>query len=90
MQSSFQVESLRENPFDFILPPPCLLKLPLEMADPLRRALGPYISADAGETGAFARRIADEAGGQAMPFLALLADRLFADQAEGRVGGRRR
>ena len=80
VQSSFQVETLRENPFDFILPPPYRLKLPLEMAGPLGAALAPYVSrpVDA-ESAEFAHGIASEADAQTMPFLSLLSERLFGN-----------
>jgi len=42
VRSSFEVETLRENPFDFIFAGP-------ELLEPLRSALGPYLRLDASE-----------------------------------------
>ena len=79
VQTSFQLETLRENPFDFILPAPACLELPLRLPDPVQSALAPYregvIEAAVAE---YAREVANEAGRQLMPYLDGLARRLFA------------
>jgi transglutaminase-like putative cysteine protease len=62
VSSQFQLETLRVNPYDFLLPPPEQLVL---------RTSGRGVVAD------FARGIARDAGDQTMPFLELLAQRLF-------------
>ena len=66
LSSQFMVETLRDNPFDFLLPPPSQLQLtPAADVSP--------------ELGAFAREMARHAGEQTMTFLELLADRLCRD-----------
>ncbi len=64
--SQFSVETLRANPFDFLLPPPSQLQL----------APAPWTSP---QLDYFARQIARQCGDQAMPFLELLAQRLCRD-----------
>jgi transglutaminase-like putative cysteine protease len=66
LSSQFSVETLRENPFDFLLPPPAELRLTPATA------VSPQL-AD------FAGQIARQAGESAMPFLELLAQRLCRD-----------
>ena len=77
VRSSFQVETRRENPFDYILTAPP--SLPLAYAGPLRAALAPYLGAgDVPEAvREFAERIGREAGGQALAFLGSLNGHLF-------------
>jgi transglutaminase-like putative cysteine protease len=81
VMSSFTVETLRANPFDYLLPPPEQLRLPMEYGSALAPALAHY--ADAGEVDTAVRAFAEaqsvEAGGQAMPFLMGLTERLFRD-----------
>jgi transglutaminase-like putative cysteine protease len=62
VSSQFQLETLRANPYDFLLPPPEQLVL---------HATGSGAVAD------FARKIARESQDQTMPFLEQLAQRLF-------------
>jgi transglutaminase-like putative cysteine protease len=62
--SRFEVETRRENPFDFLLPSPSHLVL-----TPSPNASDPV--------SAFAREIARDAGDQTMPFLEGLVQRLF-------------
>ncbi|SRR5579871_3347172 len=66
VSSQFSVETLRENPFDFLLPPPSQLQLTPDPAAPA-------------EVGEFARQTSRHAGDQTMTFLELLARRLFLD-----------
>ena len=77
VRSSFQVETRRENPFDYVLTAPP--SLPLAYAGPLRAALAPYLGAgDVPEAvREFAERIGREAGGQALAFLGSLNGHLF-------------
>jgi len=77
VRSSFEVETLRRNPFDYVLTGPS--SLPLAYDDPSRAALAPYL-----ETGdvphtvrEFAEHIGREAGGQALGFLSRLNGHLF-------------
>ncbi|MFN7925480.1 MAG: transglutaminase N-terminal domain-containing protein [Bryobacteraceae bacterium] len=79
----FEVETLRENPYDFLLPRGETLALPLRYPACERVALAPYLDAylDGGPVAPavaeFARGIAAEAGGQTMPFLDALARRIW-------------
>jgi transglutaminase-like putative cysteine protease len=66
ISSQFSVETLRENPFDFLLPPPAELQL----------TPTPAVSPQLAD---FAGQIARQAGDSAMPFLELLAQRLCRD-----------
>lgn len=82
VESRFVVETLRANPFDFLLPPPEDLALPLQLPEGLRTPLAPYLKTSL-ETGPeakdFATPIAESSGRQLMPFL----DRLTAALFEG-------
>jgi transglutaminase-like putative cysteine protease len=66
LSSQFMVETLRDNPFDFLLPPPSHLQL----------APAADVSA---ELAAFAREMAHHSGEQTMTFLELLSERLCRD-----------
>ena len=79
VRSSFQVETRRENPFDYILTAPP--SLPLAYAGPLRAALAPYLGAANVPQAVreFAEGIGQEAGGQVLAFLARLNGHLFED-----------
>jgi transglutaminase-like putative cysteine protease len=69
--SAFSVETMRDNPFDFLLPPPAELALPMQYP----RALAPALEHYANRAGvdeavrAFAQARSEEAGRQVMPFL---------------------
>jgi transglutaminase-like putative cysteine protease len=71
VRSSFQVETRRENPFDYVLSPPEMATLPLVYAEPLRTALGPYLAQ--GDVREPVRKFADwvyqRAGGKTIAFL---------------------
>jgi transglutaminase-like putative cysteine protease len=65
--SSFEVETLRGNPFDFLL---AGSSLPPRYEPPLDRALVPYLAiAQSGAFAEFARAAAGRAGHRTMPFL---------------------
>jgi transglutaminase-like putative cysteine protease len=64
VSSQFQLETLRANPYDFLLPPPDQLTLH---------------PAGSGAVADFAREIARNAGDQTMPFVEMLAQRLFRE-----------
>ena len=75
------VETLRENPFDFILADPAHATLPVARNAHVSRALDPYRArTQASEAvGAFARALLDEASGETLRFLSLLARRMHED-----------
>ena len=78
VKSSFEIETLRENPFDFHLSPLRLASLPLVLEEPLRSALAPYLGWD--ESAAvrdLARAVAEEADWKTLVFLTALNTRLF-------------
>jgi transglutaminase-like putative cysteine protease len=77
--SSFEIETLRENPFDFHLASPELGQLPLAYADPLRSAVAPYVgsSAPAPAVWDLASSVLRATDGQTLPFLSALNQRLF-------------
>jgi len=79
LESRFEVEPLRENPFDFLLPADRVLTVPFAYGDPWNALLAPYIdhSAVSGIVTAFAEEIARECGGRTVRFLAALNQRLF-------------
>jgi transglutaminase-like putative cysteine protease len=72
--SAFTVETLRKNPFDFLVRTPTL---PPAYPDPLGAALAPYSSRPGEIVREFARGIGEQAGGQTMPFLTALNRTLF-------------
>jgi transglutaminase-like putative cysteine protease len=73
VRSSFQVETLRENPFDYVPTGP-----PAAYPEPLRSALAPYRETGnaAGPVAEFVRAM-PESDGDALPFLTALNRRLF-------------
>ena len=77
--SSFAVETLRQNPFDYLLPPPSQLRLPLEYDAVLAPVLSHYSDAAGIDPSvrALAEARAEETGHQAMPFLMNLTETLF-------------
>jgi len=72
---SFEVETLRENPFDFILRTPD--QLPLALGAPLAAALAPYLSTPEAEAAAFAGELSAQSGHAALRFLSELNRALF-------------
>ena len=78
LHSWFTLETLRENPFNYLLTAQDL-KLPLEYTPVLRAPLVPFLRHDHSPAiRAFAQSLADETGWQTLPFLAALNQRLFA------------
>jgi transglutaminase-like putative cysteine protease len=78
LRSRFALETLRDNPFDYLLTAPDT-QLPMEYAIPLRAPLEPYLHADPSPAiRSFAQSLAAECGWQTIPFLAALNQRLFA------------
>jgi transglutaminase-like putative cysteine protease len=76
--SRFEVETLRTNPFDFLLEGPGTLQVPVVYPDALQPVLAPYTTAEAsGEVAELARAAAQEAGWRTMAFLTVLNERLF-------------
>jgi len=73
VRSSFQVETLRENPFDYVPNGP-----PAAYPEPLRSALAPYRETGnaPGEVAEFVRAM-PESDGDTLPFLSALNRRLF-------------
>ncbi len=78
LRSVLAVETLRSNPFDYLLVDPVAESLPMMYADDLQARLLPYRSgADVHEEVAqLARTIAAEAGHTSIPFLAALNERI--------------
>jgi transglutaminase-like putative cysteine protease len=76
-----EVETLRENPFDFSLGDPSFDRLPMEYADELRAGLAPYRSRDHADDAVvrFASIVADETGRRPLPFLVALNRRIFQE-----------
>ncbi len=71
VQSSFEVETLRSNPFDFLLLGSG--NLPLESDE----GLAPYRSVPVEPVRKFAQAIASQVGGTVMPFLGTLSHEMF-------------
>jgi transglutaminase-like putative cysteine protease len=82
VHSAFQVETLRANPFDFLLPAPEILALPPTYSPTERDVLGPYRSLPVDPSSEpvheLAASIAVRAGGQTMPFVEMLTQELFS------------
>ena len=77
LRSQFTLETLRENPFDYLLTPRDT-QLPIEYAVPLRAPLVAHLHADPSPAVRnFAQSLAAECGWQTIPFLATLNQRLF-------------
>jgi transglutaminase-like putative cysteine protease len=74
VRSSFEVETRRENPFDFLPNGP-----PASYPEPLRSALAAYLESEqaAGPVREWARAIAETDGGDTLTFLTALNQRLF-------------
>jgi transglutaminase-like putative cysteine protease len=72
------VETLRENPFDYVLSDPAIDCLPMQYPVGLRLPLEPYLFREKPdpEIDTFARAIADEAGMRPHPFLMALNRRI--------------
>lgn len=78
LRSSFEVETLRENPFDYILPASELFNLPLEYDEPLASALAPYrVRGGSDAVIQFAEELSLHHGGRTLDFLAALTRTLY-------------
>jgi len=75
VESTFAVETLREDPFDFLLRAG-IGGLPLSYPAPLGDALGPYLREPAGAAREFAAALASAAGSGTLEFLRALNRRL--------------
>jgi transglutaminase-like putative cysteine protease len=74
-----RVETLRPNPFDYILSDPSADRLPMASPDPLGPSLTPYRLREEPDASVdrFAASVADEAGGRPLTFLTALNRRIF-------------
>ncbi len=79
VQSSFEIETFRNNPFDYVLAKPELNSLPLVYEQPLRAALAPYLgSGNESETvRELARSVAEKTQRNTLAFLSELNNNLF-------------
>lgn len=79
VNSSFEVETLRTNPFDFILADLTLATLPIVYPDSLLQTLTPYFHARTADRSvyAYARAVAQEVEWQTVPFLSALNRKLY-------------
>ncbi len=86
--TSFEVEAVRTNPYDFLLPPEPELRLPLKYPESLHSMLHPYRIPEAGPAAEFSAGIVKEAAGGAMPFLEIATSRIFGEfRHEQRIEG---
>jgi transglutaminase-like putative cysteine protease len=77
IHSRFEVETLRVNPFDFLLESDGALRVPVVYPDALWPSLAPYIAVEpSGAVEALARAAAIEAGWGTMEFLRVLNRRI--------------
>jgi transglutaminase-like putative cysteine protease len=74
-----RVETLRENPFDYILSDPSADRLPMVYGDELGPSLAPYRLREHADVAVadFAASVADEADRRPLPFLAALSRGIF-------------
>ncbi len=78
VHSSFEVETLRENPFDYVLPSSHLFNLPLVYDKPLAAALAPYlVPGDPESVRKFAASLAADNGWRTLDFLNALTATLY-------------
>lgn len=78
VHSACEVTTLRENPFDYILPSSHLFTVPLSYDEPLASALAPYRAAgDSEEVREFARSVAEDAGWRTLDFLTELTGAVY-------------
>lgn len=75
--SQFSAETLRQNPFDFVLEPWAAM-LPLYPIEPLSRAWAPYLEREqpSAAVDQLARVVYAEAGGRTVPFVTMLNRRI--------------
>ena len=81
IESCFEVELLRDNPFDFLLPAERWLVTPFAYGEPWNALLAPYTSTNgiSAEVVAFAREMGVASGGRTLAFLNMLSRRLCED-----------
>lgn len=79
LDSSFEVETLRANPFDFILADARLATLPFIYQEPVRSALAPCLDAigESAHVRDFARSVVEGTGSQTLVFLTALNRTLY-------------
>ncbi|MBZ5618584.1 MAG: transglutaminase family protein [Acidobacteriia bacterium] len=79
VRSSFEIDTLRDNPFDFVLAGKELAGLPLTYGQPLAWALAPYLGAgnECQAVRELARSVAESAGWATLAFLTELNRVLF-------------
>ncbi|MFI5305047.1 MAG: transglutaminase N-terminal domain-containing protein [Nitrospiria bacterium] len=80
--TAFSVETLQTNPFDYLISNPSVLKLPMRYPSALAPGVTPYLGKSETKIEAvekFAKKIADEAGWEPIPFLSALVHRLSRD-----------
>lgn len=77
--STFTVDTLRTNPFDFVLTGEAVQRMPVRYTEPLRSALAPYceVTGIGSAVRHYAALLAAEVGFQTLPFLALASERLY-------------
>jgi len=76
VRSAFEIETLRENPFDFQLNSE-FASLPLALPPILESPLAPYLGPAAEPVHDLARTVAAESGSKTLPFLTALNRRIF-------------
>ena len=76
--TSFKVETLRENPYDFVVPTLEAAELPPVYPDADRAALFPYMNPTADSPYALAQEVSAAVDGGFVPFLTELASRIHA------------
>ena len=80
VDASFEVETLRIDPFDFLLDDPSLATLPMSYPQDVQPLLAPYRKCREpnGAAGAFANAVALKADWQTVPFLSGLNSEIYA------------
>ena len=79
VRTEFEVETLRGNPFDYLVLDRSALRLPFEYARDLQAQLGPAVTSARTDDRAvreFVRRVIDETKGQTLPILTRLNDEI--------------
>lgn len=81
--SSFEVETLRRNPFDYVLADLTIATVPVAYSDGLAEILRPYSQPTGPDRSvyALAREAAQEVEWQTLPFLAALTQRIYRNTA---------
>ncbi len=78
LESRALVETLRTNPFDFLVADPGLLSLPVQYPDPVAQSLAPHLrrTGERHASESLASRVASEAGGDTVRFLVALTEHI--------------